>query len=130
MFWLAEVFNGSFSQEELKRAEQWAHRERAEMTHKVFVGAPLAAFRGLASRLKARHERKRAARSLRHLDDHLLRDIGLKREDVHLIDRGRWPEHHPDALGELGGHGTDKPIIEDGRRTRIDRYQSTWKQAA
>ncbi|HZY67202.1 MAG TPA: DUF1127 domain-containing protein [Devosia sp.] len=37
------------------------------------------------SAFKTRVEKRRAYQALRHLDDHLLRDIGLNRSDLHLM---------------------------------------------
>jgi len=94
MFWLAEVFNGSFSEAEMRRAEQWARRERAATIQRMFAGAGRGlarAAKAAASTLRNRHERRRAARDLVDLDDHLLADIGLNRDDVRLLNRGKWP---------------------------------------
>lgn len=92
MFWLANVINGSYSQEEVRRIEKWARQERAEAVHGLFshVG------RGVVRALKAtgrgakavytgveRWNRKQAAiRELSVLSDRTLKDIGLHREEI------------------------------------------------
>jgi uncharacterized protein YjiS (DUF1127 family) len=43
----------------------------------------------LLARAHARHEAARSAERLRHLDDHLLRDIGITRDDIDALVRGR-----------------------------------------
>jgi uncharacterized protein YjiS (DUF1127 family) len=44
---------------------------------------------GMLSSLLQRSARRNAYINLLHLDDHLLRDIGLSRGDVHQMLRGR-----------------------------------------
>lgn len=44
---------------------------------------------GILSSLFQRTSRRQAYVNLLHLDDHLLRDIGLSRGDVHQMMRGR-----------------------------------------
>lgn len=96
MFWLADVFNGSYSREELQRIERWAHQKRAEAIQGLFstITGGLAA--GTGRVLKAtvrstsggyrrvrRWQRRRAAiRELNGLSDHVLTDIGLSRAAI------------------------------------------------
>jgi uncharacterized protein YjiS (DUF1127 family) len=44
--------------------------------------APLAALHRIATALRLRRERDRSRQQLRELNDHLLKDIGLRREDL------------------------------------------------
>jgi uncharacterized protein YjiS (DUF1127 family) len=44
--------------------------------------APLAAVRLIVAAIRRRRERARSRQQLRELSDHMLRDIGLRREDV------------------------------------------------
>lgn len=138
MFWLAEVFNGSISQEEMRRYEQWAHKERAETLQRLFT----AAGRGLARRAKAigsvmqsRYQRRQAARHLRGLDDHLLADIGLTRDDLYLLNRGRWPTRLADAptprqaAGAVTRAARGAPTEETTGGGEQDKAVG-WKQAA
>jgi uncharacterized protein YjiS (DUF1127 family) len=43
----------------------------------------------LLARARARHEAARSAERLRRLDDHLLRDIGITRDEIDALVRGR-----------------------------------------
>lgn len=43
----------------------------------------------LLARARARHEAARSAERLRRFDDHLLRDIGITREEIDARVRGR-----------------------------------------
>ena len=47
----------------------------------------------LLASLIRRSERRRADQSLMQLDDHLLRDIGLQRSDLHLMMAGTRTPH-------------------------------------
>lgn len=102
MFWLAEVFNGRFTQEELDRHEKWARQQRAETVGHLFAAtgrgllkAVVAAGRGAkwaaaglssAYRAHRRWRQKRAAiRELSGLSDYLLRDIGMHRGDIRPV---------------------------------------------
>lgn len=105
MFWLAEVFNGRYTQEELDRHEKWARQQRAETVGHLFAatgrgllktvsaagrGVKWAAA-GLASAYRAhrRRRQKRAAiRELNGLSDYLLRDIGMHRGDIRPVVEG------------------------------------------
>jgi len=135
MFWLAEVFNGSFSAEELKRHEQWARRERAEMLRRGFSGIArgiAAGARGLGRLAKLGGKRRRGG--LRYLDDRLLGDIGLTRADAALLDKGRLPVRYPDYAGAPTlrdrRRALAQPVIEDGERNRIDSEELTRPRAA
>jgi len=44
--------------------------------------APLAALHRIAAAIRLRRERDRSRQQLRELNDHLLKDIGLRREDL------------------------------------------------
>lgn len=105
MFWLAEVFNGRYTQEELDRHEKWARQQRAETVGRLFavtgrglVKAAVAAGRGAkrvaagsasAYRAHRRWRQKRAAiRELNGLSDYILRDIGLHRGDIRPVVEG------------------------------------------
>ncbi len=102
MFWLAEVFNGRFTQEELDRHEKWARQQRAETVRHLFsatgrglLKAAVVAGRGVkwaaaglssAYRAHRRWRQKRAAiRELSGLSDYLLRDIGMHRGDIRPV---------------------------------------------
>lgn len=102
MFWLAEVFNGRYTQEELDRYEQWARQQRAEAVHQLFTaagrglrraavaaaGAARSAATGLGAAYRGleRWQRRRAAiRELSRLSDHMLKDIGLHRGDIRPV---------------------------------------------
>ena len=102
MFWLAEVFNGSFSADELQRREQWARRQRAELLHQILTatgrGVARAAratgggIRAAATRVAPayrkyrRWQRRQAAiRELSGLSDRILQDVGLTRGDIRTV---------------------------------------------
>jgi len=64
MFWIADVFIGTNSQD-------WTFRASAGR-----------GWKWLSDRLYAMHQRRSARRSLNQLNDHLLRDIGISRTDI------------------------------------------------
>jgi len=138
MFWLAEVFNGSFSREEMQRYEQWAHRARAEALSGGLAGLGRGLARGVAAlgaALRASHRRRRTAQQLRGLDDHMLADIGLTRDDLYRLNRGEWPTRLPDAPDER--RVAKQPRAAAGQGTKEqhgvgpDRAgQADWRRAA
>lgn len=95
MFWLAEVFNGSFSADELRRREQYARQQRAQTVARLASAAgrglshaAIGAGHGLAAAYRAYRtwQRKRAAiRELNGLSDKILRDIGMTRGDIRTV---------------------------------------------
>jgi len=119
MFWLAEVFNGSISPEEMQRYEQRARRERAEAFHGLLSGLGRGLSRGVAAvgrAMRARYRRRRTVRQLRGLDDHMLADIGLTRDDLYLLNRGEWPTRLPDAAVERQASGRPRRTPDDAAR--------------
>lgn len=145
MFWLAEVFNGKYSAEEMRRHEQWARRQRAEMVARLgnaagrglaraLVGGARLVDGGLRTAYRARRrrwERRAAIRELRALDDYILKDIGMTRADIPEVVAGMLdgqPEmrtafrvfegRQPDEAGAptSGARGTNGETTSDWRR--------------
>jgi len=99
MFWLSDVFNGSYSREDLQRIERWAHEKRAEAVQGLLsttarglaAGAGRvygATVRGTARgyrRLRRWQRRRAAIRELNGLSDHVLTDIGLSRAAIREV---------------------------------------------
>ncbi|HSH40607.1 MAG TPA: DUF1127 domain-containing protein, partial [Arenicellales bacterium] len=99
MFWLAEVFNGRYSEEELIRHEQWARQQRAETVRSISaaLGRTLArgaraGFRGIKARGAAAYrgyrrgrQRRAAIRQLSGMSDRMLQDIGMSRGDIRYV---------------------------------------------
>lgn len=99
MFWLAEVFNGRYTQEELERHERWARDQRAETVRHLFAAAGRGlvkaagasargvrtASTGLAAAYIRERRRRAAIRELQGLSDAILRDIGLSRGNIPLV---------------------------------------------
>lgn len=124
MFWLAEVFNGPYTQEEMQRYERWARQERAETIAHLFsaIGRGFVnvtgrgvkwAAAGVAAAYRAlrRWQKKRAAiRELSGLSDYMLKDIGLHRGDI-----------RPVVEGLLAG----KPEVRTELRTLAPRQQES-----
>ena len=139
MFWLAEVFNGSYSEQEMKRAEQWARRQRAEMVRDVFSHIGHALVRGTAQAasvlgrgyagFRRSRCRRAAIRELNGLSDHTLRDIGLERGDIPytveaLLDGRPGSRTAADNVRPLA-----TPRIESGEAGPRDDDQD-WQRAA
>lgn len=99
MFWLAEVFNGRFSEDEIRRHEQAARQLRAEAVHHSTSAAGRELGRLLSGAVRGvrcagsgaaalyrtyrRWQRRRTAiRELNDLSDYILQDIGLHRGDI------------------------------------------------
>lgn len=138
MFWLAEVFNGSISQEEMRRYEQWAHKERADTLQRLFTAAGRGMARSakaIGSVMRSRHQRRQAVRHLRDLDDYLLADIGLSRDDLYLLNRGQWPTRLHDAPTSRQNVGTASQATDQAPNTTATggEEQDTavdWQRAA
>lgn len=147
MFWLAEVFNGRYSAEELRRREQWARRQRAEMVARSVnaVGRGLlSALTGGARRVdgglravyraqRRRRQRRAAIRDLRTLDDRILRDIGMTRGDIPEVVDGLL-SRRPEARTALRVHEARQPgQVEAPVSTVPDTSRETttdWQRAA
>lgn len=139
MFWLAEVFNGSRSHEEMQRIEQYARRQRAETVARLFsaIGhglarlgtALVAAYRGLA-----RWQRRRAAiRELSGLSDHILKDIGIGRGDIRpavdaLLD-GK-PDVVPGYRASSADQRRPATAVTSGTSADQQDSDSNWQRAA
>lgn len=99
MFWLADIFNGSYSQQEVHRIETWARRQRAEAVQGLFsalgrglVQAVRAAGRGakgayailagVREKLAEWNRKQATIRELNDLSDRTLKDIGLHRGEI------------------------------------------------
>ena len=145
MFWLAEVFNGRFSEEELRRRERWAHRQRAEAVHRTLSTSGRAVARAAGAIARAAGDRlatlyrsyrrwqaRRAAiRELAGLSDHILRDIGLNRGDIRtavdeMLDR-RSPQRS--AARTVGGHRPEA-VAASGPAAEQAGAEAQWKRAA
>lgn len=144
MFWLAEVFNGSYSEQEMRRLERWAHRRRADTVHHLFsalggglVGAvkstgraTQAAARGLGRgyRTVRLWQRRRAAiRELNALSDHVLKDIGLARGDIPWAVAAMLNKESTTSVG------TRRPVLQrvSTRRPAFpDTGEHDWQRAA
>lgn len=91
MFWLAEVFNGRYTQEEMRRFEQWARRERAATVVGTFkslgrvIKTAAAGPAALVSAIRRWHRKREAVRELSAMSDHILRDIGLSRGQIRSV---------------------------------------------
>lgn len=148
MFWLAEVFNGSISQQEMKRLEHWAHRQRAEAVRDLLAGvggglnwllagvgrAAGAAGRGIASGgrgLRRWHNKRAAIRELSALSDHTLKDIGLVRGDIHMVVEALL-EGAPDPRATLRciDGGTPRSQRNEDDATGRDTGERDWQRAA
>jgi len=147
MFWLAEVFNGSYSAEELRRHEQWARRQRADMVARLFNAAGRGLVRALVGgarlvggRLRAayrawlrRQQRRAAIRELNALNDHILKDIGMTRGDIPEVVEGmlsRRPETRT-ALRMFEGRQpgeAEAPVTGAGGTNR--EPTTDWQRAA
>lgn len=146
MFWLAEVFNGRYTQEELDRHEKWARQQRAETVGHLFsatgrglVKAVVAVGRsvkraaaGVAAAYRShRHWRqKRAAiRELSGLSDYLLRDIGLHRGDIRPVVEGlldRNPEVRTEVRAFSSRHQEPASDTAAGSQESVNE----WRRAA
>jgi len=130
MFWLAEVFKGSYSADELQSREQWARRARAEAVHQIFAGAG----RGLARvyHKYRRWQRRRAAiRELSGLSDQILQDIGLVRGDIRTVvdDMLDGKPESPAAYRVFTSPGNRGLPVSDSSGDRQDRGKD-WQRAA
>jgi len=145
MFWLAEVFNGSYSAEEMRRREEWARRQRAEAVAGLFTGAgrglarlvaggvrilgkaAVAAYRG-----HRRSQRRRAAiRELHGLTDRTLGDIGISRGEIRDIVDGMLdgPREARTAFRVVASEGRQSAPAA-GASTRDDESSNDWQRAA
>lgn len=130
MFWLAEIFNGSYSEQEMRRYEEWAHQQRAETVARMFTGSGRAIRRAVLALLESvrREHRKRAAiRELNSLSDRTLKDIGLVRGDIRsvvtdLLDGGR-----PSRAMEQSLPSSRRPLAP---QRSDDEAASEWRRAA
>jgi uncharacterized protein YjiS (DUF1127 family) len=48
----------------------------------TFLGTPIAVIRRVAAAIRLSHQNARSRRILRELSDHMLEDIGLRRQDI------------------------------------------------
>lgn len=130
MFWLAEVFNGSYSADELQRREQWARRARAQAVHQIIVGTG----RGLARvyHKYRRWQRRRAAiRELSGLSDQILQDIGLVRDDIRTV-VDEMLDGKPESPAAYGVSKSPGSSSLPGSESSGDRRDSDkdWQRAA
>ena len=57
----------------------------------AFLGAPIAVIRRIAAAIRLSHQNARSRRILRELSDHMLEDIGLRRQDIgHGFGKTPW----------------------------------------
>lgn len=136
MFWLAEVFNGTHTPEEMRRLEQWAHEERARTVAALFAAVARsvkAGFKGLG-RLEGRarrwHRKREAIRELNALSDHVLKDIGLSRAEIRSVVEGLLDGRRPvrtTARTFDGGREAGGPSAAVAGRTAADQE---WQRAA
>lgn len=99
MFWLPDFSTCIEHGRQLRRHEEQGRdrRARANALRHAFAAAArgllglAAASRRLVSWIRGRHNRRMTLRALNYLDDHLLADIGLTRNDVALLHSGKWP---------------------------------------
>lgn len=107
MFWLAEVFNGRYSEQEMQRYEEWARQERAETVARAFAGAGRAtqsAALAFWGRIQRERRRRAAVRELNVLSDRVLKDIGLVRGEI------------PSVVDDLlNGRQTTRALAQTGR---------------
>jgi len=99
---MMEFPNGSQSTSRYQRYIRAAHRARSDETFRL-VGlakrGTVSGFRllvsaaaGLGRRLGRAHQRAKARRELEGLDDHMLRDLGITRDDIdNVVRNGKAP---------------------------------------
>jgi uncharacterized protein YjiS (DUF1127 family) len=130
MFWLAEVFNGRYSEQEMRRYEEWARQQRAATVARMFTGCGRTIKKALlVLRERIRHERRRRAaiRELNSLSDRALKDIGLVRAEIRSV-----------VTDLLGGRRTGRALEQSLRMSRRplasqrsdDEAASEWRRAA
>jgi len=95
MLWISEFFNGSFSQEEMRRAEMWARQDQQKPIKRVLSRSGGRIMRGLFAighpvrvvfrKARRSHRKRITIRELDALSDRSLRDIGVHRNDIHSL---------------------------------------------
>jgi uncharacterized protein YjiS (DUF1127 family) len=109
MFWLSDLSACVENGHQLRWYEDRGRgrRTRANALRHTFaaagrdlLGSGAAASRRLVSWIRSRHNRRRTLRTLNYLDDHLLADIGLTRNDVALLHRRKWPTRYTNGSHE------------------------------
>ena len=72
--------------------------------------------------------RQLAVRDLHRLNDHLLRDIGIERNDIEDVVYRRCKRHAP-GVARRSSRGTERPAAR-ADRPESDREESGWDAAA
>jgi len=137
MFWLSDVFTGTDSARLMRQYEVRARAARTRATRRTFSAfghvlksVGMTATRGTTARLRAWNERRKLVHALDNMEDRLLVDIGLARDDVETLNRGEWPERiaekseKPAARIAMGAelHGRDG--------NAESRCAPSWRRAA